>query len=187
MGCVDYTEVFFIKDGKLHCYSKVSIVKMVDSSSESDLENYKKQLPSSAVLSAFSNDDYTGYEARFDSALQISGEMQNYMPKKSNNLIYIPIFLVQDIAKQLSSSSEKDEFGMDKMSSEMLLPSCKCRVQVSKDILKTIKRAYFKGGDNKNLTLNYYDYGDSWTFEIPFSVFVENKIDTTKIIVESSL
>lgn len=184
ISCVDYVEVFSVKNGNLYCYCKTSIVKMDGDNSITDIENYKKQLPSNATFNEFADDYYMGYEVRFNSNLKMDSEMQKYMPTKNGNLFYIPIFLAKDIAKQLDLSDSKgDDYGMGSATSGAMLVSCKCHIQVSKDILKTVKSAYFLSTDAKNIAVSFYDYGDEWTFEMPFEVFTKSNLDTTKIIV----
>lgn len=73
---------------------------------------------------------------------------------------------------------------MMKQKSPFYLPFAKCRIMISKKIIPEIETAYFKGRDDQNYTIPFFDYGDSYCIEIQFVDLFENgKYKIDKIVV----
>ncbi len=93
------------------------------------------------------------------------------LPKISGNKCYIPFMIG-------NSDSISDSVGSESSSgegfAEAIMSSAKCRILIGKNLLPSIDIAYFEGKGGKNYSVPVYDYGESYCFEIPFIVLMQD-------------
>ncbi len=151
-------------------------------------ENFN-DLPSTVQGQTIDNELETGFEFSINVDPKTTNtDEKKFLPKVRGDKYYIPLFLdFSDKQKDyLNSTSESDGIGesFGEAIGIAMLSSIKFRVLVSKKIISKIETAYFKGTSESNFPIPFYDYGESYCFEIPVLFLTKcDGYDLSRIVV----
>lgn len=192
-SCIDYVQTISYKDGKYQMYYKVTLSKMIfamgdedpDEMFESIDEDTIGDLPEGIEVNSVNTDLEVGAEYRFSIDPRTTDETeQSFLPRVSGEKIFVPFLLGEEDSSFVDSNSSSDDMG--KAMTEAMLSSAKCRVIISKKILPSISKAYFKGIAGSDFVIPLYDYGEDYCLEIPFIIlFEKSSYDFNKIVIVS--
>lgn len=188
-SCVDYVQSISYKDGKYHIYYKITLSKLIfamaDEDPEEMFENYDVEtldgMPETTIVKPINTELEVGEEFYVDiNPRTKDDEEKTLLPKISGNKCFIPFALGSS-----KSFLDSDDYssGSDAGFAEAIMSSAKCRVLIGKNLLPSIEIAYFEGKGGKNYSIPVYDYGESYCFEIPFIVLMQDGMYRTDRIV----
>ena len=190
-SCVDYVQSLTYENGKYHIYHKITFSKVLFAFADEDPEDLLDEiedfsiddLPENVEIKPVYTDLEVGTEFSIDiNPLDYDEDEKKFIPTIVGNKCYIP-FLIgnedMDLRNQMNSEdSEAEAFA------SAILSSAKCRVLISKKILRSISVAYFEGRGGQNIPIPIFDYGDSYCLEIPFiTLFQSNIYKFNRIVV----
>ncbi len=179
-SCIDYVQSISLEGNNYNVYYKVTLSKalfaMIGQDSDeilnSDMGSLKNSLPDSVKLKAVDTDIETGAEfSLLINPKTLDKEQKDLLPSINGNRLKIPFLLGENDSLEDFSSGFDGESGSIAIA---MLSFAKCRVLVSKDIIKIIDSAYFEGKRGQNYSVPVFDYGDTWCMEIPFIILSES-------------
>ena len=179
-SCVDYVQSISYKDGKYHLYYKITLSKLIYSMANQDPEeafdNYDVEtidgMPENIIVKPVNTELEIGEEFYLDIDPKTKNEKEKaLLPKISGNKCYIP-FMIGN-SDSISDSVGSESSGGEGFA-EAIMSSAKCRVLIGKNLLPSIEIAYLEGKGGKNYSVPVYDYGESYCFEIPFIVLMQD-------------
>lgn len=189
-SCVDYVQAISYKDGKYHLYYKVTLSKVLFELADSDPDDLFEEFNEEALESMPENLRYNqvdtdlevGAEFWFDINPRTKNEEErDLLPKVSGDKCYIPFLLGETNSVSDSFSSGRSD---GEAFTQAVLSSAKCRVLIGKNLIPSIKTAYFEGLRKINYTIPVYDYGESYCLEIPFIITMEDtRYKTDRIVI----
>lgn len=193
-SCVDYVQTLSYVDGYFLSNYKVTMsrssLELMEEEpeeffglSQEELEKNVSSYGCGYKANIIDNDLDVGYEFGF--AVDGNDESDyDFMPhfNEDTGELYIPFLLGESSKEFESSMGEEDE--MSQAVAMAMLNSTKARFIVSKSVISEISGAYFYGEEG-DIDLPVYDYGDSYAVEIPLSVLSaggQNSVDLEYII-----
>ncbi len=188
-SCVDYVQSISYKDGKYHLYYKITLSKLIYSMANQDPEeafdNYDVEtiegMPENIIVKPVNTELEIGEEFYLDIDPKTRNEKEKaLLPKISGNKCYIP-FMIGN-SDSISDSVSSESSGSEGFA-EAVMSSAKCRVLIGKNLLPSIEITYLEGKGGKNYSVPVYDYGESYCFEIPFIVLMQDGMYRTDRIV----
>ena len=108
------------------------------------------------------------------------------MPKIQGNKYFIPVFIFSgnsEVQDKVSESTQSDN-EMSQAFINAVWSAAKLRIMISKKIISQIERVYFAGNNKPDSEIPFYDYGESFCFEIPVLFLTKcDGYDLSRIVV----
>ena len=188
-SCVDYVQSISYKEGKYHLYYKATFSKvlfaMMDRDPKSMFEGFDEEtlegMPENITVKPVNTELEVGAEFALDISPKTEDEKEkSLLPKIAGTKCFIPFLLGNNTSITDSTGSGGSE---GEAIAQAMLSSAKCRILIGKNLLPSIEIAYFEGKGGKNYSIPVYDYGESYCFEIPFFVLMQDGMYRTDRIV----
>lgn len=190
-SCIDYVQSVWYKEGKYGVYCKFTLSKMLFELAEQDPESafndlYDEELsslPENLEIKKVDTDLEVGAEIRMKIPPKTNDEkLKAIIPAISKNKVTIPFFAGTNIEENFVIPDEDGDTSSTEIA-KAVLSSAKCRVIVAKNIVPEIETAYFQGKGGQDLSIPFFDYGNSWCFEIPLIALFDGGVYDFKNIV----
>ena len=194
-SCIDYVQSVTYKDGKFRYYCKITLSKALTEIGENNgknanetFEELSEKMEDNLRITIhgkkIDTDLETGMEFNFTVDPNTTNpEKRKFLPKVRGDKYYIPLLYINnDSNDDFMNFDNSDD--MAQSITAAILSSAKFRVLVSKKIIPQINSAYFKGINASDYAIPFYDYGESFCFEIPATIMLMNKdYDLSRIII----
>lgn len=186
-SCIDYTECITFKDGCYHFYQKIALSKTLLALINEDADKYfeknfgpieESDSHGGEKIENVNTELEIGREWKFSiSAKTNDAKEKKFLPTVSKNKVFIPFMTGdeenlaswRDTLDELKSSDEDTQQAMI-----AFLSASKCRVVVGKNIIPRIEAAFFEGKGGQDYAIAFFDWGESYCFEIPFVVLLND-------------
>ena len=183
-SCFDYVQSITYKNGSYSMSYKMVVSKMLFAMANQDPESVFESFDVEAMEDLPENVEFKKIDTDLDVGIMINISVDPrtddetekiFLPSATSNKIYIPFLLGREEiigSNRLFNSDDSDRNTQAYM--DAFLSTAKSRIIVSKKIVSDVETAYFAAKDGENFPIDFYDYGDVYSFEIPFLVFKFN-------------
>lgn len=190
-SCIDYVQSISYSNGKYHLYHKVTLSKLLLEMADEDaeyfvdeiLETSSYELPENVTMKGVNTETEAGFEFILDVDPKTATEDEKaFLPTKSGDKYFIPFY----VSEMMSDFDDFDDVDLDDSFTLAMFSTGKVRVMIAKNIIPSIKDAYFEAEDedDENFYISVFDYGNNYSLEIPFLLFFDEYLyDLDRIVI----
>ena len=162
-------------------------MKQADENPEDIVDSLNEKIDKSfqelVFIQPIDTETETGLEFRFEIKPETNNEkLKALLPKKSSDKYFIPFTFLDDMTSSTDDFNPQDsEYAAIAM---MILSTAKFKIMIDKTIIPSFDKAYFEGFDDESyLNIPFFDYGNCFCLEVPFTViFTKSEYKLNKIV-----
>ena len=147
------------------------------------LDYSSSEIPENVTMNGVDTETEAGFELIFDvDPKTATEEEKEFLPTKSGDKYFIPFYMKE----MLSDIDDFDDVDLDDSFTLAMFSTGKVRVMIAKNIIPSIKDAYFEAEDedDENFYISVFDYGNNYSLEIPFLLFFDDYMyDLDRIVI----
>ena len=190
-SCIDYVQSITYSNGKYHLYHKVTLSKLLLEMADEDAESFvdelldysSSEIPENVTMKGVNTETEAGFEFILDVDPKTATEDEKeFLPTKSGDKYFIPFY----VSEMMSDFDDFDDVDLDDSFTLAMFSTGKVRVMIAKNIIPSIKDAYFEAEDedDENFYISVFDYGNNYSLEIPFLLFFDEYLyDLDRIVI----